>query len=427
MRAMLDIRRIRTEPETVKAALAKRGVDGAQIDELLEIDVERRKRVTEAEGIKAAQNKLGPQIAQTKKSGGDASALLEESTRLKAEFAAAEEAQKALDEKQDAILFGLPNLVLDDVPAGGEENNVELRGASRELKRFDFAPKPHWEIGASLGLFDNELGARLTGSGFIVYKGLGARLQRALVSLMLDLHTQKHGYTEVGVPFLLSTASITASAHIVKFAPEMYHDAQSDLWLVPTAEPALVNLHRDEILEPGQLPLKYVAHTPCWRREAGAAGRDTRGLLRVHQFEKVEIFRFVAPEESQKAQAEMVEEACAILDALELPHRLLLLAAGDTSFAMARTVDVEVWAPGVGKWLEVSSASDGTDFQARRGQIRFRREPGAKPEFCHLLNASGTALPRVVAALLETHQQEDGTVHVPQALRPYLGGLQRIG
>jgi seryl-tRNA synthetase len=424
---MLDIRRIRTEPETVKAALAKRGVDGAQIDELLEIDVERRKRVTEAEGIKAAQNKLGPQIAQTKKSGGDASALLEESTRLKAEFAAAEEAQKALDEKQDAILFGLPNLVLDDVPAGGEENNVELRGASRELKRFDFAPKPHWEIGASLGLFDNELGARLTGSGFIVYKGLGARLQRALVSLMLDLHTQKHGYTEVGVPFLLSTASITASAHIVKFAPEMYHDAQSDLWLVPTAEPALVNLHRDEILEPGQLPLKYVAHTPCWRREAGAAGRDTRGLLRVHQFEKVEIFRFVAPEESQKAQAEMVEEACAILDALELPHRLLLLAAGDTSFAMARTVDVEVWAPGVGKWLEVSSASDGTDFQARRGQIRFRREPGAKPEFCHLLNASGTALPRVVAALLETHQQEDGTVHVPQALRPYLGGLERIG
>ncbi|MGC4045272.1 MAG: serine--tRNA ligase [Armatimonas sp.] len=424
---MLDIRRIRTEPDAVKAALAKRGVDGTQIDALLELDVERRKRVTEAESIKAAQNKLGPQIAQAKKAGEDASALLEESTRLKTAFVEAEEAQKSLDEQQDAILFGMPNTPLDDVPAGGEENNVELRGANRELRTFDFEPKAHWDIGANLGLFDTECGAKLTGSGFVVYKGLGARLQRALVALMLDLHTQKHGYTEVGVPFLLNTASITASAHIVKFKPEMYHDAESDLYLVPTAEPALVNLHREELLEPGQLPLKYVAHTPCWRREAGAAGRDTRGLLRVHQFDKVEIFRYVAPETSQEAQVEMVEEACAVLDALELPHRLLLLAAGDTSFAMARTVDVEVWAPGVGKWLEVSSASDGTDFQARRGNIRFRREAGAKPEFCHLLNASGTALPRVVAALLETHQNADGTVTVPVALRPYLGGVEKLG
>jgi seryl-tRNA synthetase len=421
---MLDIRRIRTEPDAVKSALAKRGIDGSQIDALLELDVERRKRVTEAEGLKAEQNKLGPQIAQAKRAGESADELLAQSSVLKASFAEAEEAQKVLDQKQDEILFGLPNLPLADVPAGGEENNIELRGASRELRKFDFAPKAHWDIGANLGLFDSECGAKLAGSGFIVYKGLGARLQRAMIALMLDLHTQKHGYTEVAVPFLLNTASISASAHIVKFKPEMYHDDESDLWLVPTAEPALVNLHREEILEPGVLPLKYVAHTPCWRREAGASGRDTRGLLRVHQFDKVEIFRYALPEDSAKAQEEMVQEACAVLDALELPHRLLLLAAGDTGFAMARTVDVEVWAPGVDKWLEVSSASDGTDFQARRGSIRFRRQPNAKPEFCHLLNASGTALPRVVAALLETHQNEDGTVTVPMALRPYLGGLE---
>jgi seryl-tRNA synthetase len=424
---MLDLKRIRTETDAVKAALAKRGVDGAEIDALLALDVERREKLGESEGLKAEQNKLGPAIAQAKKSGGDAVDLLARSSELKAAFQASEEALKELDARQDAILFKLPNLPLDDVPAGGEENNVELRGANRPLRDFDFEPKAHWDLGASLGLFDAECGAKLTGSGFLVYKGIGAKLQRALVAMMLDLHVEKHGYTEVGVPFLLNTDSITASAHIVKFAPEMYHDDESGLWLVPTAEPALVNLHRGDLLEPGTLPLRYVAHTPCWRREAGAAGRDTRGLLRVHQFDKVEIFRYVLPEESQAAQTEMVEEACAVLDALELPHRLLLLAAGDTSFAMSRTVDVEVWAPGVGKWLEVSSASDGTDFQARRGNIRFRREPGAKPEFPHLLNASGTALPRVVAALLETHQNADGSVTVPKALRPYLGGVEKIG
>ena len=424
---MLDLKRIRTETDAVKAALAKRGVDGAEIDALLAIDVERREKVGESEGLKAEQNKLGPAIAQAKRNGEDASALLARSTELKSAFLASEEALKALDVSPGRDLIQTPEpRPLPDVPAGGEEHNIELRGSNRPLRAFDFEPKAHWDLGAALGLFDNECGAKLTGSGFIVYKGIGAKLQRALVAMMLDLHVEKHGYTEVGVPFLLNTDSITASAHIVKFAPEMYHDEESDLWLVPTAEPALVNLHRGDLLEPGALPLKYVAHTPCWRREAGAAGRDTRGLLRVHQFDKVEIFRYVLPEDSQAAQTEMVEEACAVLDALELPHRLLLLAAGDTSFAMSRTVDVEVWSPGVGKWLEVSSASDGTDFQARRGNIRFRREPGAKPEFPHLLNASGTALPRVVAALLETHQQADGSVRVPEALRPYLGGIDAI-
>lgn len=420
---MLDIRLIRQEPDRVKADLAKRGVEPTVIDDLLALDEERRRYQKDREETRAAQNKIGPQIAKAKKSGEDVEVLLAQSTELKARFADLEDTVRELDARQDDLIGKLPNLPASDVPAGGEENNREIRGANRSLRGFDFAPKAHWDLGAHLGLFDFERGAKLSGAGFVLYTGLGARLERAMIALMLDLHTKKHGYTEVSVPFALTRESVTASGHIVKFAPEMYHDSESDLFFVPTAEPALVNIHRGELLPPDTLPLKYVAYTPCWRREAGAAGRDTRGLLRVHQFDKVELFRYVAPEDSPQAQAEMVEEACAVLDALELPHRLLLLAAGDTSFAMARTVDIETWAPGVGRWLEVSSASDGTDFQARRGSIRFRPEAGAKPEFPHLLNASGTALPRVLAALLETHQNADGTVNVPTALQPYLGGL----
>ncbi len=424
---MLDIRRIRTEPDAVKAALAKRGESAEKIDQLLQIDVDRRKLTTEVESLKAEQNRLGPEIAKKKRAGEDASELLARSTELKAAIAQREERQRELNEAQETQLAKLPNLPDDAVPAGGEEAAQVIRPESRPLREFDFEPKAHWDLGASLGLFDPERGARLAGSGFIVYTGIGARLERALIQFMLDLHTEKHGYTEIGLPFVLSRESITASGHIVKFGPEMYRDDEADLFFVPTAEPALVNLHRGEILEPGVLPLKYVAYTPCWRREAGAAGKDTRGLQRVHQFDKVEIFRYALPETSGDALEEMTAEACAVLDALELPYRLLLLAAGDIAFAAAKTVDVEVWSPGVNKWLEVSSASNCTDFQARRADIRFRREPGAKPEFPHLLNASGTALPRVVAALLETHQNADGTVTVPAALRPYLGGVERLG
>lgn len=414
------------ETEAVQAALAKRGIDPAEIDALLALDVTRRQRQTDWERLKAEQNKIGPQIAAAKRAGDDAAALLERSNELKAQLHALDEGLRQLDAEQEASLAKLPNLPLSDVPAGGEESNVELRGANRPLRTFDFEPKPHWDLGAALGLFDLERGTKLAGSGFVVFTGLGARLERALLNFLLDRYTTQHGYVEVGIPFVLNRDSITASAHIVKFLPEMYHDAEDDLFLVPTAEPALVNLHRGELLEPGTLPLKYTAYSPCWRREAGAAGRDTRGLLRVHQFDKVELFRYVAPEDSPAAQDEMVAEACAALDALELPHRLLLLAAGDTSFAMARTIDIETWAPGVGKWLEISSASDGGDFQARRGQIRFRREPGARPEFPHLLNASGFGMARTLAAFLETHQNADGSVNVPATLRPYLGGIERL-
>jgi seryl-tRNA synthetase len=423
---MLDIKLIRTQPDDVKAALAKRGEPGESIDALLGIDVERRRIQTEVEQLKAEQNRLGPQIAQAKREGKDATELLARATELRNAIAEREGGFKELDEKQHALLARLPNLPDESVQAGGEADAVEIKGASRPLRQFDFEPRPHWDLGASLGLFDQERGAKLAGSGFILYTGAGARLERAMIAFMLDLHTQKHGYTELGLPFVLSRESVTASGHIVKFGPEMYRDDEADLFFVPTAEPALVNVHRDELLEPGVLPLKYVAHTPCWRREAGAAGKDTRGLQRVHQFDKVEIFRYALPETSYDALEEMTGEACAVLDALEIPYRLLRLAAGDIAFAAAKTIDVEAWSPGVGKWLEVSSASNCTDFQSRRANIRFRREAGAKPEFPHLLNASGTALPRVVAALLETHQQADGSVLLPPALRPYMGGQERL-
>ncbi len=334
---------------------------------------------------------------------------------------------KEIDAAQDAVVNKLPNTPLDDVQAGGEADAVEIAPASRALRAFSFPPKPHWELCETHGLVDFERGTKLAGSGFVLYKGFGARLERALIAFMLDVHAHQHGYTELGLPYVLNRASVTASGHIVKFAPEMYRDEESDLFFLPTAEPALVNIHRGEILEPGTLPLKYMAHTPCWRREAGAAGKDTRGLQRVHQFDKVEIFRYALPEDSDAALEEMTKEACTILDALEIPYRLLRLAGGDISFAAAKTYDVEAWAPGLGKWLEVSSASNCTDFQSRRADIRFRRENGAKPEFPHLLNASGLALPRVVAAMLETHQNEDGTITLPAPLRPYLGGLERIG
>lgn len=423
---MLDIRLLRNEPDAVKAALAKRGERTAVIDELLALDEERRRLQTQMEQIRAEQNRISPLIGQARRTGEDASTLMEESTRLKREGQSLEERKRELETEQEATLLKLPNLPHESVQAGGEDAAIELRPANRSLRTFDFEPRSHWDIGVDLGIFDFERGTRLAGSGFVLYTGLGARLERAMIALMLDLHSQKHGYVELGLPFVLSRESITASGHIVKFGPEMYRDDESDLFFVPTAEPALVNVHRGELIEAGTVPLRYVAYTPCWRREAGAAGKDTRGLQRVHQFDKVEIFRYELPERSYEALEEMTREACAVLDTLELPYRVLQLAAGDIAFAAAKTYDVEAWAPGVGKWLEVSSASNCTDFQARRANIRFRREAGAKPEFPHLLNASGTALPRVVAALLENHQQADGSVTLPPALHPYLGGLEQL-
>ena len=424
---MLDIKLIRAEPERVKERLAARLADPAAIDAVLDVDARWRAAKTEAEDWQADLNR------QTKASGQAIGLAMKEGRRDDAEavkaslrdlgdrIAARNEDVKRLGAELDELLFYVPNLPSEDTPPGPEEN-FQIVKTWGEAHAFDFAPKPHWDIATDLDLIDFTRGTKLAGSGFVLYKGLGAMLERGLIQFMLDLHRDKHGYTEWATPFFLNQASVRASAHLPKFRPEMYHDAEDDLFALPTAEPALVNVHRDELLDGRDLPLNYVAYSPCWRREAGAAGKDTRGLLRVHQFDKVEMVKYTLPETSYQELETLLTNATDVLEALGLPYRVKLLAAGDISFAASKCYDVEIYAPGVDAWLEVSSCSNCEDFQARRGNIRFRRESGAKPEFPHLLNGSGTALPRLVATLLETYQQPDGSVVVPEPLRPYLGG-----
>jgi seryl-tRNA synthetase len=319
----------------------------------------------------------------------------------------------------DELLLGIPNTPNPAVPEGGEESNRTVRTWG-EPRTFDFAPRPHWDIAADLGILDLPGGAKVAGSGFPAYRGMGARLQRALVSWMIDLHTEEHGYTEVSTPFLVNRASMTGTGQFPKFEDDAYVLPADDLSLIPTAEVPVTNLHRDELLAPDRLPIAYVAYSPCFRREAGAAGKDTRGLLRLHQFEKVELVRFERPERSEEALEELTGHAERVLQRLGLPYRVLLLAGGDLGFSSSMTYDLEVWAPGVDRWLEVSSCSNFVDFQARRAGIRFRPAAGEKPEFAHTLNGSGLALPRTVVAILENGQQPDGSVVVPEVLRPYL-------
>jgi seryl-tRNA synthetase len=428
---MLDIKLIRAEPKRVKERLAARLADPAAVDAILDADTRWRAATAEAEALQADLNR------QTKASGQAIGRLMKEGKRDEAEavkaglrdlgdrIAALSADAKRLGAELDDLLFTLPNLPSEDTPPGPEEN-FQIVKTWGEPKPFDFAPKPHWDLAADLDLIDFARGTKLSGSGFVLYKGWGARLERGLIQFMLDLHREKHGYTEWATPYFLSRDSVRASAHLPKFQPEMYHDAEDDLFALPTAEPALVNIHRDEILDGRDLPLNYMAYSPCWRREAGAAGKDTRGLLRVHQFDKVEMVKYTLPETSYAELETLLTDATDVLEALGLPYRVKLLAAGDISFAAAKCYDVEIYAPGADLWLEVSSCSNCEDFQARRGSIRFRREPGTKPEFPHLLNGSGTALPRLVATLLETYQQPDGTVALPDALAPYLGGRTRL-
>ncbi len=420
---MLDIKQIRTEPDAVKARLTDRLADPAAIDAVLETDARWRAATAEAEELQAELGRGSKSIPQLMKEGkrDEAEALKARLRDLGDRKAALGDEAKRLEEERDRLLFYLPNLPSPATPPGPEEN-FQMVKEFGEIKGFDFAPKAHWDLATNLDLIDFTRGAKLSGSGFVLYKHLGAMLERGLIQFMLDLHRNKHGYTEWATPFFLSRESVSASAHLPKFQPEMYHDAEADLFALPTAEPALVNIHRDEILDGRDLPLNYMAYSPCWRREAGAAGKDTRGLLRVHQFDKVEMVKYTLPETSDAELEKLLTDATDVLEALGLPYRVKLLAAGDISFAAAKCYDVEIYAPGADLWLEVSSCSDCGDFQSRRGNIRFRREPGAKPEFPHLLNGSGTALPRLMAALLETYQQPDGTVAVPPVLSPYLGG-----
>lgn len=418
---MLDLRRLRDETSSVRAALERRGPHfGDVLDELLTLDETRRAGLTEVNDLKARRNAVSKEIGARKRSGEEADALIDEMRHVGDEIAAIDERVGEAEARIETLLLELPNTPLDEVPTGGEEAN-EVVGTWGDPPSFGFEPAPHWELGERLGILDLPAGARVAGSGFPVLRGAGARLQRALIAFFLDTHGTRHGYEELRVPYLVTRESMTGTGQLPKFADESYLSERDDLWLIPTAEVPLTNLHRDELLEGERLPLRYTACTPCFRREAGAAGKDTRGLLRVHQFDKVELVRFERPEHSRGALEELTAQAEHLLRALELPHRRLLLASGDLGFSSAMTYDLEVWAPGVERWLEVSSCSTFTDYQARRANLRFRPAPGEKPEFLHTLNGSGLALPRVLAALLENHQQSDGSVRVPDALQPYFG------
>jgi seryl-tRNA synthetase len=422
---VIDLKRLRQNPAGTRALLLRRGDPalGPAIDAMLELDQRRRDLLTRVESLKAERNAASDEVARRKRAGQPAEDLME---RLKASGeevrtldVSLREVESALDERA----LSIPNLPLDQVPDGDAAANRLVRswGVPPE---FNFVPKPHWELGVTLGLLDLPAGVRISGAGFPLFTGWGARLIRALANFMLDLHTREHGYEEVAPPYLVSRGTITGTGQLPKFAEEVY-GTTDDLFLIPTAEVPVTNIHRDEILEVKDLPRAYVAYSPCFRREAFSHGKDTRGLIRLHQFDKVELVRLVQPDQSPSEHERITGHAETVLQRLGLPYRVVELAAGDTGFASARTYDLEVWAAGVGTWLEVSSSSTFTDFQARRSNIRYRPAPKAKPELVHTLNASGVAFPRTIIALLENNQAADGSVRVPQALVPYLG-IERL-
>jgi len=420
---MIDLRLLRSDPAQVRAALARRGdaAVAALLDDILSLDARRRALVTELDKLKAERNEASRADAQiVRQTGALPADVVAQRRALGERISAAEGEVRTLDDALADKMLYVPNIPLPDVPEGPASANVVVRSwGSPRPAGADV--QPHWEIGERLGLFDLVRGAKLAGSGFPLFMGAGARLVRALLQFMLDLHTRQHGYVEVEPPFVVRREMMQGTGQLPKFEDDAYHTAEDDLFLVPTAEVPLTNLYREEILDGARLPIAHTAYTPCWRREAGAAGKDTRGLLRVHQFDKVELVRFVRPADATAELEQLTRHAETVLQLLELPYRVVALAAGDLGFSAAKTYDLEAWAPGVGAWLEVSSASTFTDFQARRAGIRFRAAKGEKPEFVHTLNASGVALPRTIAALLETHQTADGSVTLPQALVPYVG------
>lgn len=413
---------VREHIDALRSGMRRRGALDAlspTIERAVALDKSRRETIQAVEERKAARNAVTQQVGQRKRAGESADDLQQQSRALGEEIARLDSELAEAERELSALLLVLPNVTLDQVPAGGEENNAVVRswGTPREKARV----RPHWEIGAQLGLIDFERGAKISGSGFIVFRKTGARLVRALLNLMLDVHTTQHGYEETWVPVVVNRASMTGTAQLPKFEEDMYALREEEGFLIPTAEVPLTNLYRDEIVPEADLPKALTAYSPCFRREAGAAGKDTRGLLRVHEFDKIELVRFVKPERSGEELELLTGHAEKVLQLLELPYRVVRLASGDTGFASAHTYDLETFAPGVGKWLEVSSCSNFTDFQARRANIRYKPADGGKPRFVHTLNGSGLAFPRVIASILEHHQQEDGSVRVPAALSTYLG------
>ena len=424
---MLSIDLIRREPEQVAAALARRGEDTA-LPELLELDSRRRTLITERDGLRAEHNEMsrefGKLMAASKQGGADEARM----GTLRAETQATSERVEALDGEIkkaesaiEAMMLELPNLPLPSVPDGLDETANQVVRSWGEPRQYDITPLAHWDLGERLGVIDMERGSKLSGARFYVLKGAGAQLERALINWMLNVHTREHGYTEMALPTMVREQTMLGAGNLPKFGDNLSRDIEEDLWLLPTAEVPLTGLHRDEILEPGTLPIRYVAQTPCFRREKAAAGRDTRGIKRVHQFSKVEMYKLVEPEQGEAELESLVADAEDLCQRLGLPYRVLSLCAGDIGFQSAKTYDIEVWSPGCQEWLEVSSCSTCTDFQARRSNLRYRLEPGARPQFMHTLNGSGLALPRIIIAVLETYQRADGSVEVPEALKPYMG------
>ena len=421
---VLDRRLVREEPEKIRQALEKRGYE-FDLDTLIATEARRRELLQTVESRRAEKNELSEQIANAMRAGDDAAALKERSAQIGLEL---EELEQELDEVEahfQEMMLELPNIPLDEVPVGkSEEDNVVMYEVG-EPRKFDFTPKPHWEIGQQLGILDFEGAARMAGARFVTDVGAGATLERALINFMLDTHTRKHGYTEVFPPYLANERSCFGTANLPKFEDDLFKTTDG-YYLIPTAEVPLTNMHQDEILDADQLPICYTAYTACFRREAGAAGKDTRGMVRVHQFHKVELMKFVKPGQGSEELEKLVKDAEAILQALELPYRRVHLCTGDMGFQPRQTFDLEVYCPGMDRWLEISSCSQYGDFQARRCNTRYRPQPQAKPEFVHTMNGSGVAAGRAVVAILENYQQESGTVVVPEVLRPYMGGLAEI-
>ncbi|BCX05652.1 MAG: serine--tRNA ligase [Candidatus Roseilinea sp.] len=417
---MLDINLIRKEPEVVRQAIINRGNDPTPVDEILALDVQRREILARSEQLRATRNAVSKEIGRMRDEA-EREAKKAEMRRVGDEIAMLEAELGKIEAQLSELTAALPNVPDPRTPVGPDEtHNVVLRVVEGTLPKPDFQPKPHWEIGEQLGIIDFERGVKLSGSRFYVLNGWGARLQRGLIAWMLDLRMQQ-GYEERYLPFMVKSQTLFAAGQLPKFRDNLYHDAEEDFWMVPTAEVPLTNLHGDEILDADDLPKLYTAYTPCFRREKMSAGRDVRGIKRGHQFDKVEMYAFTKPEESDHYLEKMREDAEATLKGLGLTYRVKLLCTGDLGFASRITYDIEVWSPGVGEWLEVSSVSNVGDFQARRANIKFRREKGAKPEFVHTLNGSGLGLPRTMIAVLENYQQADGSVVVPEALRPYVG------
>ena len=423
---MLDVKLLRNDYDKVAQALRNRNASLELIADFPKLDVGRREKLTESEQLKNRRNVVSQEVAKLKKNRENADDLIAEMRTVSDRIKLLDEEVREIEAEMDKLLLAIPNVPHESVPVGAsEEDNVEVR-RSGEPTSFGFEPKPHWELGTELGILDFEAAAKVTGSRFVFYKGLGARLERALINFMMDLHADRHGYEEILPPYIVNRDSLIGTSQLPKFEEDLFKIEGTDYFLIPTAEVPVTNFHREEILSADDLPQAFVAFSGCFRSEAGASGRDTRGLIRQHQFNKVELVQLVAPEKSYEVLEQLTGHAEKVLQLLELPYRILTLCTGDMGFGSAKTYDLEVWMPSAGTYREISSCTNFEDFQARRAGIRYRPESGAKPEFVHTLNGSGLALGRTVAAIIENYQQPDGTVKVPEALKPYMGGLDTI-